>query len=228
MNWLRAFQPPPQQNLRRAQRQWPRAQRLRPRRAIAPFREATARKTPSQTKRRAITTTVLRATRACFAPDSTLSTIFCNAAWSANARRTFLLLLLSNPLANARGRSAQDSLAEWSKALASGASPQGRGFEPHSCHCVCKHFAPRALLKSSAAAPTRPRRARASSQRRPSNVVWRNSLAMLENNCRALCAKAHADKAIRGQLASASAAPAALTRWERKTLRARARQGDTS
>ena len=29
----------------------------------------------------------------------------------------------------------QDSLAEWSKALASGASPQGRGFEPHSCHC---------------------------------------------------------------------------------------------
>ena len=27
----------------------------------------------------------------------------------------------------------QDSLAEWSKALASGASPQGRGFEPHSC-----------------------------------------------------------------------------------------------
>ena len=30
----------------------------------------------------------------------------------------------------------QDSLAEWSKALASGASPQGRGFEPHSCHFV--------------------------------------------------------------------------------------------
>ena len=30
-----------------------------------------------------------------------------------------------------------DSLAEWSKALASGASPQGRGFEPHSCHlCI--------------------------------------------------------------------------------------------
>ena len=27
-----------------------------------------------------------------------------------------------------------DSLAEWSKALASGASPQGRGFEPHSWH----------------------------------------------------------------------------------------------
>ena len=27
-----------------------------------------------------------------------------------------------------------DSLAEWSKALASGASPQGRGLEPHSCH----------------------------------------------------------------------------------------------
>ena len=29
--------------------------------------------------------------------------------------------------------SKHDSLAEWSKALASGASPQGRGFEPHSC-----------------------------------------------------------------------------------------------
>ena len=29
-----------------------------------------------------------------------------------------------------------DSLAEWSKALASGASPKGRGFEPHSCHFV--------------------------------------------------------------------------------------------
>ena len=28
----------------------------------------------------------------------------------------------------------QDSLAELSKALAQGASPQGRGFEPHSCH----------------------------------------------------------------------------------------------
>ena len=30
-------------------------------------------------------------------------------------------------------REKHDSLAEWSKALASGASPQGRGFEPHSC-----------------------------------------------------------------------------------------------
>ena len=30
----------------------------------------------------------------------------------------------------------QDSLAERSKALAYGASPKGRGFEPHSCH-VC-------------------------------------------------------------------------------------------
>ena len=28
----------------------------------------------------------------------------------------------------------QDSLAEWSKALAPGASPQAHGFEPHSCH----------------------------------------------------------------------------------------------
>ena len=36
------------------------------------------------------------------------------------------------PLPTAPGT--HDSLAEWSKALASGASPQGRGFEPHSCH----------------------------------------------------------------------------------------------
>ena len=35
----------------------------------------------------------------------------------------------------------QDSLAEWSKALAQGASPQGRGFEPHSCHWVRRGFA---------------------------------------------------------------------------------------
>ena len=46
----------------------------------------------------------------------------------------------------------QDSLAEWSKALASGASPQGRGFEPHSCHFVgswrrwLRLFVPRRLL----------------------------------------------------------------------------------
>ena len=46
----------------------------------------------------------------------------------------------------------QDSLAEWSKALASGASPQGRGFEPHSCHFVgswrrwLRPFVPRHLL----------------------------------------------------------------------------------
>ena len=34
-----------------------------------------------------------------------------------------------------RGLWAEDSLAEWSKAVAQGAIPQGRGFEPHSCHC---------------------------------------------------------------------------------------------
>ena len=33
----------------------------------------------------------------------------------------------------------QDSLAEWSKGLAPGASPQGRGFEPHSCHSAIMH-----------------------------------------------------------------------------------------
>ena len=35
---------------------------------------------------------------------------------------------------NRCGCAEHDSLAEWSKALAQGASPQGRGFEPHSCH----------------------------------------------------------------------------------------------
>ena len=34
----------------------------------------------------------------------------------------------------------QDSLAEWSKALAPGASPQGRGLEPHSCPCAFVSF----------------------------------------------------------------------------------------
>jgi hypothetical protein len=41
-----------------------------------------------------------------------------------------------------------DSLAEWSKALASGASPQGRGFEPHSCH-LARSLASRGLVRSS-------------------------------------------------------------------------------
>ena len=39
-------------------------------------------------------------------------------------------------------RKLQDSLAEWSKALASGASPQGREFEPHSCHFYCQRPLP--------------------------------------------------------------------------------------
>ena len=30
-------------------------------------------------------------------------------------------------------------MAEWSKALAQGASPQGRGFEPHSCQTLMAH-----------------------------------------------------------------------------------------
>ena len=49
--------------------------------------------------------------------------------------------------------SVHDSLAEWSKALASGASPQGRGFEPHSCHfpyvvCFCFLFSKQVLAQS--------------------------------------------------------------------------------
>ena len=39
---------------------------------------------------------------------------------------TFMMLLAST--------TGHDSLAEWSKALAQGASLQGRGLEPHSCH----------------------------------------------------------------------------------------------
>ena len=42
----------------------------------------------------------------------------------------------------------QDSLAEWSKALASGASPQGHGFEPHSCHSWAPAPGPGACRRS--------------------------------------------------------------------------------
>ena len=53
----------------------------------------------------------------------------------------FLLSLSSGPcriaISDATHTLSCDSLAEWSKALASGASPQGRGFEPHSCHFFC-------------------------------------------------------------------------------------------
>ena len=46
--------------------------------------------------------------------------------------------LLGFTAAPAQGKPlCQDSLAEWSKALAQGASPQGRGFEPHRCHLMC-------------------------------------------------------------------------------------------
>ena len=41
-----------------------------------------------------------------------------------------------------RPRLGSDSLAEWSKALAQGASPQGRGLEPHSCHAFRCHWSP--------------------------------------------------------------------------------------
>ena len=36
---------------------------------------------------------------------------------------------------------AQDSLAERSKAVAQGATPQGRGFEPRSCHSLISPLA---------------------------------------------------------------------------------------
>ena len=52
--------------------------------------------------------------------------------WFSGVGRRAIQMLLSRR---------HDSLAEWSKALAQGASPQGRGFETHSCH-----FAARGLL----------------------------------------------------------------------------------
>ena len=50
-------------------------------------------------------------------------------AFAVSANRVFLI-------ANVCPMLCIDSLAEWSKALAPGASPQGRGFEPHSCHFI--------------------------------------------------------------------------------------------
>ena len=55
---------------------------------------------------------------------------------SACMRQAVMVFLSLDP----RMRST-DSLAEWSKALAPGASPKGRGFEPHSCHFVRLHAA---------------------------------------------------------------------------------------
>jgi hypothetical protein len=57
--------------------------------------------------------------------------VCCARAVGATAALLPLPQLYSLRWHRARGR--HDSLAEWSKALASGASPQGRGFEPHSC-----------------------------------------------------------------------------------------------
>ena len=61
----------------------------------------------------------------------------------------------------------QDSLAEWSKALALGASPKGRGFEPHFCQFLPKPcswkildplgFEPRAFCMRSRRDTTTPR-----------------------------------------------------------------------
>ena len=47
-----------------------------------------------------------------------------------------LLQIYGDHASEPRTASGTDSLAEWSKALAPGASPQGRGFEPHSCHSL--------------------------------------------------------------------------------------------
>ena len=33
----------------------------------------------------------------------------------------------------------EDKMAEWSKAVASGAIPKGRGFKSHSCHAFQQH-----------------------------------------------------------------------------------------
>ena len=76
-----------------------------------------------------------------------------------------------------------DSLAEWSKALAQGASPQGRGFEPHSCHvCRSRRFLSRATASIT---PAGFRRSRCSLLGWPNSLVgpllslgvWRNGSA---------------------------------------------------
>ena len=62
----------------------------------------------------------------------------CMASTRVRLPRNVLRILTTAPLGTWTWPSrSQDSLAVWSKALAQGASPQGRGFEPHSCHlCV--------------------------------------------------------------------------------------------
>ena len=51
-------------------------------------------------------------------------------------------------LAKALSIAWHDSLAERSKAVAQGAIPQGRGFEPHSCHFVLSGLDFRALAET--------------------------------------------------------------------------------
>ena len=53
----------------------------------------------------------------------------------ANFFNCFFFLISKPPIAQNENRQL-DSMAEWSKALASGASPKGRGFEPHCCHII--------------------------------------------------------------------------------------------
>jgi hypothetical protein len=65
-------------------------------------------------------------------------------AWARTPSAAFALASVLHFLAQRRfcrclfpARVSHYSLAEWSKALAQGASPQGRGLEPHSCHSLC-------------------------------------------------------------------------------------------
>ena len=77
----------------------------------------------------------------CAPPPRTACTMYHSGVWSSGGHRPAAERWPSER--RAVPRTEQDTLAEWSKALASGASPQGRGFEPHRCH-----FHARSLLRA--------------------------------------------------------------------------------
>ena len=52
----------------------------------------------------------------------------------ASARLTMLFVYVFGHRISTKG-----VVAEWSKALALGASPKGRGFEPHLYHTFCRN-----------------------------------------------------------------------------------------
>ena len=68
------------------------------------------------------------------------------AMWNASRSRA-LARISAKAAATSAHPGFHDSLAERSKAVAQGAIPKGRGFEPHRCHFTLPGFnAPRKLL----------------------------------------------------------------------------------